>query len=297
MQESTGIIDVHTHYYPPSVVTDPVGWATTVGEKHWQQLVAPVGKPSLQGWANETQMLQQMREAGIVKAVLQGWYWEHAASCALQNRWYADLINRYPENLIAFATVHPPSEKETEEQLQFALDHGFKGIGEIHPAVQGFTLRDRCWIPVVEFAVEHGFPITLHVTEPIGRPQHPQAETNLRDIQWLVEEYPDLRLILAHWGGLSFLHELNLYIAKRWRNVYYDTSASPLLYGNQVFRIAMDAIGPDKFLFGSDYPLRLYPKRQKEPDFATFISEIRKSVENTEHLGQLFRRNAETLLK
>ena len=297
MQETTGIIDVHTHYYPPLVTADPVKWATTQDEKHWRQLVAPEGKPSLQGWASEAVMLRQMAEAGIAKAVLQGWYWEHSVSCAFQNRWYADLIERHPDRFIAFATIHPPSEKETEEQLKFAVDHGFKGIGEIHPAVQGFSLRDRCWMRVAEFAVEHGFPITLHVTEPIGRPQQPQMETSLRDIQWLVEKYPDLRLILAHWGGLSFLHELNPYIAKRWQNVYYDTSASPLLYGSQVFRIAMEAVGPEKFLFGSDYPLRLYPKQQKEPNFSAFISEIRKSIEDAGHLERLFRSNVEKLLE
>ena len=293
---ASGIIDFHTHYFPPEVASEPVAFAQQQGEKHWRELVSPDGKPSLQGWATTEHMLQQMEEAGISRAVLQGWYWEHPSTCAMQNRWYADLIARYPGSFIAFATIHPPSFRETEEQLQFAVDHGFKGIGELHPAVQDFGLRDRCWTRVVEFAIEHNLLISLHVTEPVGRPQRPQGETNFRDIQWLVEEYPEMRLILAHWGGLVFTHELNPYISKRWEHVYYDTAASPLLYDDRVFQLAMDAIGPEKFLFGSDYPLRLYPRTQEEPDFATFVSKVRTVVRDSDALDRLFRSNAEALL-
>lgn len=241
-------------------------------------------------------MLQQMNEAGITKSVLQGWYWEHPAACALQNQWYADLITRHPDSFEAFAAVHAPSVNETGEQLQFALDHGFKGIGEIHPAAQGFRLRDRCWVRVVEFAVEHNLLINLHVTEPVGRPYYPREETLFRDIQWLIEEYPEMRLILAHWGGLIFMHELNPYIAERWKNVYYDTAASPLLYDDRLFQIAMDTIGPDKILYGSDYPLRVYPKQQKEPDFVSFVSRVKASVKNPVSLEKLFHDNADALL-
>jgi hypothetical protein len=59
------------------------------------------------------------------------------------------------------------------------------------------------------------------------------------------------------------------------RNVWYDTAASPLLFPtNKVFAIALQCIDWHKILFASDYPLLLYPRSQKEPDFSTFLSEI-----------------------
>jgi predicted TIM-barrel fold metal-dependent hydrolase len=38
------------------------------------------------------------------------------------------------------------------------------------------------------------------------------------------------------------------------RNVYYDTAATPYLYGDEIFRHVM-AWAPTKVLFGTDYPL------------------------------------------
>ena len=36
-------------------------------------------------------------------------------------------------------------------------------------------------------------------------------------------------------------------------------------------------MGADRIVYGSDYPLRLYPKTQAEPEFARFLGEIRGS--------------------
>ena len=33
-------------------------------------------------------------------------------------------------------------------------------------------------------------------------------------------------------------------------------------------------LGSEKVLYGSDYPLRLYPRKQEKPDFSTFLAEI-----------------------
>ena len=84
-------------------------------------------------------------------------------------------------------------------------------------------------------------------------------------------------MILAHWGGLLPFHELNPHVRKAFANVWYDAAASPLLYDSRVFRGVVDTVGADKVLYGSDYPLLLYPSRQTEPDFTRFIEEIRGS--------------------
>ena len=63
----------------------------------------------------------------------------------------------------------------------------------------------------------------------------------------------------------------------RLRNVYYDVAASPLLYDKAIFRTVLDLVGPDKILYGSDYPLRLHPARSEKPAFAVFLEEIRSA--------------------
>ncbi len=59
------------------------------------------------------------------------------------------------------------------------------------------------------------------------------------------------------------------------RNVWYDTAASPLIFPTaRIFTAALACVAPQKLLFASDYPLRLYPSRQEEPDMRPFLAEL-----------------------
>lgn len=269
-------IDVHVHRYPHEVFADPVAFAVAKGEKHWRELVAPTKGNSLQGWADRETMLADMDAAGVDQAVLLGWYWEQPETCALQNRWHAEWIVRDPDRFYAFAAIHPHSPTLSGD-LAAARDSGFRGIGESHPAVQGSTLRDPAWKTIAAFAVAQDWPLLLHVTEPVGRPHPGRVHTPFEDLLWFASEHPSLKLVLAHWGGGLPFYELNPYVRKRLRNVYYDVAASPLLYDKAIFRTVLDLVGPDKILYGSDYPLRLHPARSEKPAFAVFLEEIRSA--------------------
>lgn len=289
-------IDMHTHFFPNEAREDAEGFALQYGEPHWLDLILPKGKPSLQGCVDVEGMLRDMRDAGVSKSVLLGWYWQQSETCHLQNQWFLDLKRAHPTSFEAFAALQPLSIHETKETLQFAVDNGFKGVGEIHPSVQGFSLKQKCWTDVVEFCIDHDLLINLHVTEPVGRPYSPRGDTDFRDLQWLIETYPEMKLILAHWGGLVFMHELNPYIKRSWGNVYYDVSASPLLYESKIFQSALEVIGADKILYGSDYPLLVYPSKQKKPDFRRFIDEINGVLGDEQIRIKILRSNAERLL-
>ena len=106
-----------------------------------KNLVVPEKGPTIQGWADRETMLADMDSGGVDKAVLLGWYWETPETCALHNRWHAEWIRKDPERFIAFAAINPLAEKAIDE-LKVARDEGFRGIGEILPAVQGFSMRD-----------------------------------------------------------------------------------------------------------------------------------------------------------
>ena len=138
-------------------------------------------------------------------------------------------------------------------------------------------MRDPRWLKIIEFAIDADWPVSFHVSDPVGRPMPNRAPTPFEDFQWLATTYPELKIILAHWGGLLPFHELNAHVSKVFANVWYDMAASPLLYDSRIFRTVVDIVGEDKILYGSDYPLLLYPSLRKEPDFATFLEEIRLS--------------------
>jgi predicted TIM-barrel fold metal-dependent hydrolase len=56
-------------------------------------------------------------------------------------------------------------------------------------------------------------------------------------------------------------------------------------------------VGSEKILYGSDYPLKVYPKTQKKADMETFVKEIQTNAELSEtEYEQIFEKNINHLL-
>lgn len=290
------VIDFHTHYYPPEVFGDPRQFARKRGESHWQGLVAPSGKATLQGWADEASMLRLMDAAGVERSVLLAWYWENDETAVLQNRWYAELIQKYPDRFSAFAAVPPQNHQLRMEELKFAVENGFKGVGELHPWVQGLELLNDEFAEVFAFTQSNGLMLNLHVTEPVGRAYQPKVQTDFGVIQQLIERYQHQVFILSHLGGLAAFHHLNPYIKEKWGNVFYDLAATPLLYDPSVLSLATKVVGAERILFGSDFPLRCFPKRDKSPNFETMVKWVEKTQLSEEEKSKIFTHNAQKLL-
>jgi predicted TIM-barrel fold metal-dependent hydrolase len=292
------IIDSHIHMYPPSVYADPVAWARQMDEPYWGALMGdnPSGT-TIQGWVTVEQLLADMDEAGVDKVVMQGIYFRHHRTCVIQNNWYIDWRSRFPDRLLGFATVQPLAGREALAEARRAIDRGLVGIGEILPAAQGHSIRDDAFLAVVELAIELDVPLCLHGAEPVGHDYPGRAQTPLRDYVWLAEQYPDLKLILAHLGGLLPFYELNRSVKNSLRNVYYDTAAVPLLYRPDVYRAAVQVVGAEKLLYGSDYPLLIYPRRTRIPGFGGLLAEIRSSGLTAEQLNLILGGNVKELLE
>jgi len=267
------LIDCHTHCYPAEVATDPRAWAAEHREPHWADLVAPVEQASIQGWATRGRMLAAMDEAGVAQAVLLGWYWENETTCRRHNEIIAEWIAHAPERFIGFAAIHPHG--DVVDQLEAARALGLCGVGELHFGVQGFDELSPGWERLAAWCVEHDWPVNLHATEAAGHEHPGSVPTPLNTFVRMAATAPDLTIILAHWGGGLPFFEQNPRLRNILKNVVYDTAASPLLYEPEIFRRVVDLVGPHKILFGSDYPLRLFPRKQKMPDIQTFLQRIR----------------------
>lgn len=129
----------------------------------------------------------------------------------------------------------------------------------------------------------------LHVNEPIGHAYAGKTKITLAQIETLVRRYPQNRIVLAHWGGgIFFFHLLKKEIKEALKNVFFDTAASPFLYDPKIYRVASDIIGPEKILFGSDFPL-IRPKRG--------LQEMETAGLNPEEIARIQGQNAAGLLK
>jgi len=290
------MIDAHTHRYPPEVYLNPQKFALKQGESHWLELIKPTNGSDLQGWSSREAMIADMDRASVHKAVLLGWYWQNPETCILHNEWHAEWIKEDPERFYAFATIHP-SLRNPIDELKKRQEQGFVGMGEIHLGVQGFSMQDPAWIECIKFATEQSWPVNFHVTEPVGHEHPGRVPTPLEDFLWLAREFPELKIILAHAGGLFPFYELNPKVRNELRNVYYDLAACPLLYESSIYRKLIDTVGHKKIIWGTDYPLKIFPKVQSKPDFSAFIKEIHKVADlSDDEKDALFHQNIFSLL-
>jgi len=146
---------------------------------------------------------------------------------------------------------------------------------------------------MLTLAGELGLLVNLHVTDPSpATGNYPgRVETPLVDFVLMVQEFPRVNVILAHWGGCG------------WRcgvrfpsNVYFDTAASPLLYAPTVFDEGVKACGADRVLWGTDYPIDLYPRDESRETMAGFLAEARTALPESS-AGKVLGDNASRLLR
>jgi predicted TIM-barrel fold metal-dependent hydrolase len=289
--------DCHVHAYPPEVHVDAAAWAERHGEWWWSSCVAPAGRTSLQGWADDARLVSDMDKAGIERCVLLGWYWENQETCEEQNRWYVDWVRKHPDRLVGFAAANPKAGQRTLDDVNRSLDEGLRGIGELLPQAQGYTFRDEGWEKLVELSVSRKVPINLHVSDPALAGAASSKPTPLEDFVGLGRDNPEATFILAHWGGGLPFHELSPKVAGALRNVYYDAAASPLLYDKSVFRRTADLIGADRILFGTDYPLLTHPRKTRDPSFELSLADARNSGLTEAELDKILGGNVRRLLK
>ena len=263
------VIDAHVHLYPPEANPDPAAWAAARGETLWATLCTRRrrdGRP-VQGFPDVGALLRELDACGIDRAVLLGWYWQHPATCAEQNRFYAACVQAHPDRLAACATVHPAAGAGALAEIRRARDEGLVGLGELSPHAQGFRPDDPGWRSILALAGDLHLPVTLHVTDPASRSFPGRVDTPLPDFLSWADAFPGTTFILAHWGGgLAWAPE-----ALARPNVLFDTAASPLLYGPEVWAKAPAG----RVLFGSDHPLHLYPREESGLGLVRLLREAR----------------------
>lgn len=279
------VIDAHVHLYPSELNSDPVRWAERSGETHWALLCTRVRKngDAVQGFPSVDDLLREMDDAGIARVVLQGWYWRYPATCSWQNDFYAECVRAHPDRLSAFATLHPSAgEDATLAVVRNARERGFCGLGELSPHSQGYDVSDPVFQNAMAMAGDLHLPVNLHVTDSEGSRYPGRVETPGRDFVWLAKAFPNTAFILAHWGGRLPLHE-NEPVALM--NIFYDTAASPLLYDVRIWKEFSAVVPVERVLFGSDYPLRLFPKSVGGSGLGELIREARDQGADLDRMG------------
>ena len=144
-----------------------------------------------------------------------------------------DMVERHGDRLGGLIWINP-HDPEWRADVDRAAQHGFYGI-KIHPVLDHYAVDRAALDEVFACARAHGWPILTH-TDVDGTPMSASC------YEPLIQAYPDVVLILAH------LRLGAIPMAKRYDSVHLDTTyVDPLMV-----EIGVDALGPDKILFGSD---------------------------------------------
>ena len=287
------MIDAHTHCFPIELIKN-LNWPIKNNERNWLKIVSPYNKKSIQGWSSKDEMLNSMDNSNIEKSVLLGWYWESKKSCELHNNLMKEWIDYAPSRFIAFGSIYPPETSITD--LENLRKSGFKGIGELHPTIQKYYHFNKSWHNICEWCEDTKFPINIHVTEGLNINHSAYINTDFDIYLNLATKFPKLKLILAHWGGGIPFFELNSRIKKSLKNVYYDTAATPLLYEMKIFKNMINIIGSKKIIFGSDFPLKIYPKCSLDDQLSQFVKSIKSQDFSEDEKNDILLNNIKNLI-
>lgn len=262
-------------------------------------LTTPSGLSSTrEAFVTAEEAIQHMDEAGVDKIVMQGWYWQSHELCVEHNDYMIDVIRKYPDRFIGFASIQPNMGDKAIYEAQRCLDAGMKGVGELGAQAQGFNPAGPECIELVNAVSALGGCVCIHTSEPVGHFYFGKDTTPICDFFALAKACPGARIVLAHWGGGMPFYEMMPSSKIILESVFYDTAASPLLYDISIFPNVLRMLGPKKVIFGSDYPLTLYCRRgDMSPGFLRFINEIREANLNEEVYKDLMGSNAERLLR
>lgn len=103
--------------------------------------------------------------------------------------------------------------------------------------------------PFLSFLEENDVPLLFHCW--YKTVQKYRYESDPKDIVCIAEKFPSLRILTAHVTGCRFRGIQDI---KKYPNILIDTSGSQPEDG--FIKYALDNLGPDRVLFGSDYPGR-----------------------------------------
>lgn len=251
------IVDFHTHIFPPDVIEKRQACAER--DPAFGHIY---GNPSAR-MVDAEGLVEAMDQEGVDKAVVFGFPWADAGLCRAANAYLLDAKARYEDRILPFYTPSLAGGKKAAREAARFIEEGMQGIGEAAFYTSGMGKRQWAYLlALAEVARASGVPLLLHANESVGHSYPGKTDMRLRDLWAFVEQAEGVNLVLAHWGGGLFFYELMKSVAERVDSLYYDTAASPFLYAPKVYRIAVDILGPERILFGSDFPL-IRPSRYR----------------------------------
>jgi predicted TIM-barrel fold metal-dependent hydrolase len=135
----------------------------------------------------------------------------------------------------------------------------------------GQLASDPAMTPIAEIAAELDIPILWHAwykTVEIF-----EGESNGADVAVLARRHPDTRIIMAHLTGVG---RRGVQDVEDLANVWIDTCGG--WYDSEMVEYAVRHVGPDRVLYGSDYPGRDYAPQVGRVEGTSLPDEVKEKI-------------------
>ena len=248
------INDSHIHFFSPGFFAGLGTTRSAITELGWEF------PESVDGLV--ARWIAELDKHGVEKAALMASLPGDADSVAF-------AVAHNPSRFVGFFMLDPTREDAIDHAGR-ALDEGLRTIC-LFPAMHRYALHDDRVARVFELAagrrggtVEpiavfvHCGVLSVGIRKKLGLPSpFDMRFGNPLDLHGVALKYPKVPIIIPHFGA-GMLREA-LMLADCCSNVHLDTSSSngwikytPGLTLEQVFKSALDVVGPDRLLFGTD---------------------------------------------
>lgn len=197
----------------------------------------------------------------------------------------AAAARAFPDRIIPYFMLNPSADDATDRAKRAFDELGMKGLC-LFPAMHRFHLWDTRFTPLYETVAAHHGIVFVHcgylkigIRDRLGLPSRFEMRfANPVDLHGVAKAFPNLPFVIPHFG-CGYFREL-LLVADQCANIYTDTSSSndwvrlmpyPLDLST-LFAKALDVLGPERILFGTDSSF--FPRGWRKDIFDTQIAAL-----------------------
>ena len=281
------VLDFHTHIFPPQVRERREDYLRR------DPVFAQMYNSPKAEIATAEELLASMERAEVDTSVVLGFAWSEQELCREHNEYLLEAAARSSGRLVPFCIIQPRAGDDALAEIARCVRGGARGLGELRPESQGYSLDESAGDILAEAARRHDLILLFHVSEPVGHAYPGKSGLGLDAFYRFVSCHQGLTAVGAHWaGGLPF-YALMPEVAEGLANVYVDTAATPLLYGPAIYRQVAELVGSERILFGSDYPLISQQRQRQAIEDSLEDDEDGRRLILGENACRLLRRNGE----
>ncbi len=226
------VIDMHVHIYPDRISQKAT---KSVGQFY------NIPMEALEGSAGRLRALRA--ETPITHCVV--------CSVAVKPTTVTSINNFIAETcaeddtFVGLAAMHQDFE-DIAGELDRAQGLGLRGV-KLHPDTQYVNMDDPRLMRLYELCDQRGLALLIHCGDYRYDYSHPHR------LKEILHAFPNLRVCAAHFGGWS-IQDLALEYLEDER-CFLDMSSSMRYLGLRRTRELCEIYGPDRIMFGSDFPM------------------------------------------